>query len=144
MKRFMALFTIMCATIMLLCCGCGLLGEQEFSCNVDEVKTIQIVTLDEYIKEEYRFEYTVLAEVSDHSYFIDRLKSIKTSVNWGDPNVYTTGYTVIRIEYENGDYDLIYSDAQTKKRGDKKNTGYLIFDKTQFNALISEYVTEEQ
>lgn len=144
MKRIIMLFPALCVTLMLLCCGCGLIGEQEFTCNVDEVKTIQIVTLDEYIKEEYRFDYTVIAEVSSHSYFIDRLKSIKTSVNWGDPNVYTTGYTVIRIEYVNGDYDLIYSDAQTKKRGDKKNTGYLIFDKNQFEALISEYVTEQQ
>lgn len=144
MKRFMALFTIMCATIMLLCCGCGLLGEQEFSCNVDEVKTIQIVTLDEYIKEEYRFEYTVLAEVSDHSYFIDRLKSIKTTFMWGEPFVLEIGFTVIRIEYLNGDYDLIDSYVQSKKRGDEKLSGRLIFDKEQFEALISEYVTEEQ
>ena len=48
MKRFMALFTIMCATIMLLCCGCGLLGEQEFSCNVDEVKTFLTASIKEY------------------------------------------------------------------------------------------------
>ena len=144
LKKIIMLLSVLNIAFVLLCCGCGLLGEQEFTCNVDEVKTIQIVTLDEYIKEEYRFDYTVIAEVSSHSYFIDRLKSIKTSVNLGDPNVYTTGYTVIRIEYVNGDYDLIYSDAQTKKRGDKKNTGYLIFDKNQFDALISEYVTEEQ
>ncbi|MBE6880619.1 MAG: hypothetical protein E7490_07280 [Ruminococcaceae bacterium] len=144
MKKIIMLFPALCVTLMLLCCGCGLLGEQKFKCNVDEVKSIQIVTLDEYIKDEYRYDYTVLAEVTDHIRFANRLMAIETSVNWGEPNVLATGYTVIKIEYLNGDYDMIYYDAQSKKRGEKKNAGFLVFDRKQFNDLISEYVTEEQ
>lgn len=63
---------------------------------------------------------------------------------WGEPFVLEIGFTVIRIEYLNGDYDLIDSYVQSKKRGDEKLSGRLIFDKEQFEALISEYVTKEQ
>ena len=128
---------------MLVCCGCGLFVKQEFTCNVDEVKKIEIVTFDGYKKNEPGFKYTVLTEISDHSYFVDRLKAIKTSVNWGDPQMFEKGYTVIRIEYLNGDYDLIHCNAQFKKRDDKTNSGYLFFDVMQYNALISKYVPEE-
>ena len=39
---------------------------------------------------------------------------------WGEPFVLEIGFTVIRIEYLNGDYDLIDSYVQSKK-GEMRN-----------------------
>lgn len=144
LKKIIMLLSVLNIAFVLLCCGCGLFGEQKFTCNVEKVNKIEIATFDGYNKNEPGFKYTVLTEVSDYSAFVDRLMTIKTSVNWGDPQMFETGSTVIRIEYLNGDYDMIHCNAQFKKRGDKTNSGYFFFDKNQFDALISEYVTEEQ
>jgi hypothetical protein len=99
----------------------------------------------EKIFEKYDFNYTVLCEVVDCVTFVERLISIKQSVNWGDPYTLNTGYIVICIEYENGDYDWVYSNTQSKIR-DGKSTGggYICFEKEQFTALLNDYLPENE
>lgn len=127
------------AILTLLFCSCGLFGDQRYVCNVEEVDSIQIVRLDKYVEGEYRYEYTVLAEISDLETFVNRLNGIEHSVNWGDPRQLNTQYVVVKIDYRNGDYDLIHQDAQWIAGG---SYGYFFFDDEQFEALISDYVTE--
>ena len=130
------------AILTLLFCSCGLFGDQEYDCNIEEVDSIQIVRLDKYVEGEYRYEYTVLAEISDLETFVSRLNEIEHSVNWGDPRTLKTQYVVVKIVFHNGDYDLVHQDAQWLNRSGHHSYGYFFFDDEQFEALISDYVTE--
>ncbi len=130
------------AILTLLFCSCGLFGDQEYDCNIEDVDSVQIVRLDEYVEEEYRFEHTVLAEISDLETFVSRLNEIEHSVNWGDPRTLKTQYVVVKIVFHNGDYDLVHQDAQWLNRSGQHSYGYFFFDDEQFEALISDYVTE--
>ena len=141
MKKLFSICLI-CIIPMLLCCSCGLFGDKKYYCDVDEVESVQIVRLDGYVEEEYRFEYTVLSEVSDYETFVKRLNNVEHSVNWGDPGVLRLQYIVIKIDYHNGDFDLLYPNAQRFHRSGKNQYGFFFFDKEQFNDLISDYLTE--
>ena len=83
MKRL--IIGIVSVIIMVVCTSCGLIGNQEYICEVDNVSSIEIVKLDKYVEGEYRYDYTVLALISDHSTFVDKLNHLKHSVNWGEP-----------------------------------------------------------
>lgn len=128
--------------LMLLCCSCGLVGDQEYVCNVADVESVQIVRLDKYVEGEYRYEYSVLAQVLDCETFVSRLNQLDHSVNWGDPGRLEDLYVVIKVNYSNGDYDLIHPDAQWFHRAGVNRDGFFFFDDEQFNALISDYLTE--
>lgn len=142
MTKIRLLPFILCINIMLLCCSCGLFGDQEYVCEIDAVESIQIVRLEEYVQEEYRYKYTILSTILDYSTFVDRLNDIKHSVNWGDPGTFELGYVVIKIEYLDGNYDLLYTNAQMFNRSGVNQYGYFFFDEEQFNTLVSDYLLE--
>lgn len=137
-QRLYVLFVI----IILTCCACGLLGDQGYACEVDSVESVQIVKLDKYVEGEYRYEYTVLSKIADRATFVAKLNHLKHSVNWGEPSQLDIGYVVIRIEYLNDDYDLLYPNAQWFNRSGVNQYGYFFFDEEQFNSLISDYLKE--
>ena len=123
-----------------LLCSCGFFSPQRYVIEIDEIKSIEIVTLDDYNDGEYEYEYIVLTQIEDHKSFAKELQNVKHHVNWGDPGVLWSGYTVIKIDYSNGDYDLIYHNAQWFHRSGKTNNGYFFFDEKQMNDLISKYL----
>ena len=49
-------------------------------------------------------------------------------------------YIAIRIDYINGDFDLINDRAQSFFRNGEKQTGFLYFDEEQFDSLIEDYL----
>lgn len=140
MTRFLMCIVCICAFL----CGCFLLPDQHYTCEAEDVRSVQIVRLGEVIEGEYRYDYTILHNVEDKDDFIRKLNDIRQTINWGDPYVLYPGYVVIRIEYINSDCDLVYSNAQSIQRGEKKRNGYACFNKEQFNALISEYISGGQ
>ena len=137
MKRI--LFPL-CIILILLCCSCGFFGDQRYVCDIEKVDSIQIVKLDKYIEEEYKYEYTILSQVSDYETFVSHLNELKHSVNWGDPRQMESQYIVIKIDYKNGDFDLIHQAAQCFNRSGVNQYGYFFFDDKQFNSLISDYI----
>lgn len=137
------LVCVLCASIVLFCCSCGFFGPQKYICEVDNVKQIQIIQLDRYVEGEYRYEYTVLAQITDVQAFVEQLNSIEHSVNWGEPSVLYTGYIIIRVEYLNGDVDELYSNAQCFSRDGTTNGGFFFFNKEQFDSLIDTYLEIE-
>jgi hypothetical protein len=141
-KRIRLSLCLLCSFLILSCCSCGFFGDQKYVCNVSEVESIQIIKLDKYVEEEYNYEYTVLSEISDSTTFVNRLNHIKHSVNWGDPLLLDVQYVVIRIDYLNGDYDLLHPDAQCFNRSGINHSGFFFFDDEQFYALIDDYLTE--
>ncbi|MBE6580033.1 MAG: hypothetical protein E7650_00265 [Ruminococcaceae bacterium] len=94
---------LLCLASMLSCCSCGLFGARKYVCEVENVDSIQIVRLDQYIEEELRYEYTVLSQIVDYEAFVCELNEVEHSVNWGDPRQMDIGYVVIKINYINGD-----------------------------------------
>lgn len=132
-------YSVLCIILMLFFCSCGLFGAQEYVCDLERVKSLQIVKLDKYIEEEYRYEYTILSEISEKEAFVKRLNELEHSVNWGDPRQMDIQYIVIRIDYQNGDFDLIHQDAQCFNRSGINQYGYFFFDDEQFDMLISDY-----
>lgn len=132
----------LCIFLMLLCCSCGMFGDQRYVCDVEKVDSIQIVRLDKYVEGEYRYEYTVLSQISNYETFVSHLNELDHSVNWGDPRQMDVQYIVIKIDYSNGDFDLIHPDAQCFNRSGSNQYGYFFFDDEQFNSLISDYIEE--
>lgn len=124
---------------MITCCSCGLVGEQQYACDADNVESIQIVKLEKYVEDEYRFDYVVLAKITDISSFVDKLNNVECSVNWGEPGVLSEGNVVIKLDYINGDYDLIFHNAQWFNRNSENHTGYFFFNEEQLDQLITEY-----
>lgn len=141
MKKVIIL--LLCIILVLLCCSCGFFGDQKYVCDLKEVESIQIVRLDKYVEGEYRYEYTILSEISDTETFVNCLNEVDHSVNWGEPSQLDIQYIVIKIDYHNGDYDLVHPDAQWFHRNGKNNYGYFFFDDNQFHSLISNYVNTE-
>ena len=127
--------------LLLMCSGCGLFGPQRYICEVENVKSVEIVSLDQYVEGQFRFDCTTLAEISDYDEFIEKLTKIKHSVNWGDPYQLDEGNITIRINYNNGDFDLLYYDAQLFNRDGVNQYGFFVFDEKQFNDLIEEYLS---
>lgn len=142
MRQIGSVFCVLCIILMLLCCSCGFLGDQEYVCEIDKVESVQIVRLEKYVEGEYRYEYTVLSQISNHATFVDQLNDLKHSVNWGEPSQLDVGYVVIKIDYLDGDFDLLYSNAQWFHRSGVNQSGYFFFNKEQFDALISAHLTE--
>ena len=140
MKRIVCI--ILPIILIFLCCSCGLFGDQEYVCKVEDVASVQIVRLDKYVQGEYRYEYTVLSQIDDLEALVKRLNSVKHSVNWGDPRQLDEGYIVIKVDYRNGDFDLLHPDAQWFNRDGTNNSGYFFFDDEQFETLISDYMPE--
>lgn len=143
MKRLRRGLCFLSAILLLFCCcSCGLFGEQRYICEIDKVQSAQIVKLDKYVEGEYRYEYIILSEINDCSTFVAKLNNLKHSVNWGEPGQFDIGYIVIKINYLDGDFDLIYTNAQWFNRAGVNQNGYFFFDEEQFKSLISDYIEE--
>lgn len=106
------------------------------------MKSVQIIRLNKHVEGEYRFDYTVVCQISDYTEFVNRLNELEHSKNRGDPQQMYVGYVVIIIDYLNGDFDLLRSDAQCFNRSGENEHGFLFFDDAQFGALISDYVAD--
>ena len=69
---------------------------------------------------------------------------------FGDPigiDEYDEGSDILKIEYENGDYELINYNGQseyTQERGLKIYMGYNVFEIDQFKGLIEKYLSETE
>ena len=142
MKKKRIIVCVSCIIPIIICCSCGLFGSQRYTCNVDKVESVQIITLEGYNQEKKTFEYTVLSQISDYETFVERLNKVEHSVHWGDPRVIKLQEVVIKIDYGNGDCDLLHADAQIISRSGVNSSGFFTFDDEQFNALISEYLTQ--
>lgn len=141
MKR--AYFFLIVLGIISLCCGCGFFGDQEYSCDEGQIARIRIIRLEKYVEAEYRYDYSVLSEIENRTAFIEQLNNMTHSVNWGEPGQFQIGYLVIRIDYQNGDYDLIHPSTQWFNRSGVNQNGYFFFDQQEFDALVNSVLPEQ-
>ena len=138
MKRVKVLFVLLLVIVLLFGCFHNI-NDKRYVCDIEQVKCVQIVQLDGHIQEEYRYTYSVLAEITDNATFIERLTSMDQGFNHGTPSTLQFGYVVIKIDYFNGDYDIIYSNVQMIHRSGVNEYCRFCFDMETFNALIADY-----
>lgn len=138
MKQLKQVFYVNMVLLMILFVGCGFFGDQQYVCEIEDVVLVQIVRLNDIGEGGYNFNYTVLKEISKREEFVNCLTKMKQRVNWGEPSVLEEGNIVVRVEFSNGDYDLIYHNIQLKHRSGTNHTGYIFFDEKQFKELISQ------
>lgn len=122
------------------CCSYTLVRKSRYTCEGDNVESIQIVCLAEYHEDSYEFDYDILCEIDDIPFFVEQLNKVKCSMNWGEPLQLDTGHIAIRINYYNGDSDLLQSSAQWINRSNRTRYGFFFFDEMQFKDLISPYL----
>lgn len=140
-KRHIKLF--LSFTIAIMSCSCGFIGEQQYIRNADEVELIQIVCLNGINEENnYTYEYTILATIDDCEYelFMEKLSSIKHRVHWGEPILLKMDTPVIRIEFQNGNLDIMDYNAQCFRRNEFNGHGYFVFNEDEFSRLLEMYL----
>lgn len=120
-----------------LLCSCSSSLDGDYECDIDKVESVQIVQLDDLVTEECRYNYTVLGEVLDKTAFLSQLNALETKPGSSPPKTMKTDYVVIKINYSNGGYDLIYRNVQWNYRADANPIEYFVFDEGQFNDLLN-------
>lgn len=153
-KRFLVLpklcSVIMCFWAMFfLLVGCDRTTEYEFMHDTSEISMIEIVQIKEkqIIHEELEvYNWEVLGGVDDKSAFMKELIEIPCYSYFTHPCEIYTGLMVIRIEYNNGDYELLgdfgeRAEYSHEDKSYKNYCGYFYFD-NQFDALISKYIEQ--
>lgn len=109
----------------------------------DEISAVEIVTV--LFDEEGIADLQVKACISDVKVFMKDFRLVPCYVYFGDPiglKKNPSGIDVIRITYQNGDYELIDYNGQseyTQERGFDYYAGFNVFDEEQFEELIEKY-----
>ena len=80
--------------------------------------------------------------------FIEKFNSISCYVWYGDPLGIDLDYVgnAIKIIYKNDEYELVLCNGKAiynAELGFSNYRGYRVFDKEQFDALINEYLSNE-
>lgn len=137
------LLIVLAIILALIITACSALASEPYVCDVEAVESIQIARLLDFNENNhYRFEVDVICEISDVSAFAEQLNVIPQSTNWGEPYTMDIEDTIIVVNYPNGDADLLCADAQVFVRGIENQTGYLVFQREQFDALVEECLSD--
>lgn len=136
------LLCMLCMGLMFLCCGCDFNSVNQYSWYTPGVESIQIIQLDKYIEEEDRYEYTILTQIPDHKIFIKQFNKINQTRTSVERVKLDLQQLSIRVDYKTGKFHILQPDAQLFNMNGANEYGHYVFDKEQFNALISEYWTE--
>lgn len=143
-KIIFLVFILMILTgVLSLCSG---KKAYEFMNDESEISTIEIVKLCEYDQEKGEYQEQLISTVEDHEAFLSDFKKVDCYNHWMDPSGVFEDDIVIKIYYENGEYELIHYSGQGEYRHleDGRSffaeyAGYRYFDEEQFNQLIEEY-----
>lgn len=88
--------------------GCNKVHDYEFLFDPEEIVSIEIVVLGEYNDETGLLEENVISVVEDHEAFLDDFRSLECRNRFMDPLRVNEGYTVIKLTYSNGGFELIF------------------------------------
>ena len=86
-----------------------------YVCDINTVDSVQIVRIGQLNEETREFEYAVIVDIVDCSTFVGRLNNLEDNDFFfllGDPDVFFDGDVAIRVNYHNGDYDLLKCKVQ--------------------------------
>ena len=128
--------------IMFMGVGCEKKAEYEFLQDVSEINTIEIVKIGVSKEGEEIIPMTSISIVNDKENFLREFLQINCYCNPGDPQGVVENAKVIKVIYNNGEFELIDVGGQstyTLDRQYKHYAGFRYFDDNEFNELISKY-----
>lgn len=126
--------------------ACAVPESNTFRDKLDEIESISIVEVGEFDHENSLYFEIPLATVSELEEFAEKLAKLPYKYMFGDPVELVTGDVVIKIVYDNGDFDFIAWNAQRKyqfsESGVQAHYGFTLFDKAGFDALMDQYLPD--
>ena len=131
--------------VLFLFVSCRVSENYTFLNPSSEIAEVSIVELS--FDDNRELIQTELKRIENTEVFLEDFRSIDCYVYFGDPVPATpegTEATVIKILYQNDEYELINYNGQseyTAERGLKYYAGYSAFDAQQFKALIEKYAS---
>ena len=114
--------------------------------STDEISSVYIAYVQ--FDDKDQVVQTERSKINDVDAFIDDFKKVACYTYFGDPVGPVDKAEVadvIKIVYDNGDYELIAYNGQaeyTQARGYNHYAGFSIFDEEQFMTLISNYLSD--
>ena len=142
MKKLLCLFIVL---IVVFAGGCSIKAAYKFLQSPTEISVIEIVKVsrDESTGE---IEQTTISTIDDIEVFLKDFSQVNCYLIYTDPKGIDDSALVIKIVYQDGEYELIDVRGQTQytdESGFRNYTGYRSFDDIEFKNLISKY-SEEQ
>lgn len=141
MKKGLAIFiTIL---ICFLAVSCRHEETYSFLNSPDKISGVSIVTIS--FNENGGVIQTEVQKIDDINVFLDDFRNITCYTYYGDPTGVTVEGvedTVIKVSYQNDEYELINWMGQaeyTQARGFSYYAGFSVFDEDQFELLITKY-----
>ena len=141
MKKIAILFiAVLCLTLLIGCTGSAPYEMLHNSSEIEAIYIVEIIKNVMYDPEAQEWTLETIGEITEIEAFVAELTALKTTfVN--PPATLTAGETVIKIEYANGDYELIGSMVQRDYRPDGTGGGSQnVFDQAEYNTLIQRYM----
>lgn len=116
--------------------------DYRFLHSMEEIDAIEIVKID-IDNSTGIIEQISICSIEDIDTFMDDFSRVTCYWHYSDPTAPGDDARVIKIGYNNGEYELIAADGQSQYTNDRLfqyYTGYRYFDEEQFDELISKYV----
>ena len=135
---------ILCIILTLTVCSCDVREEYKFLNPLDEIESIAIC---EFVYDDVECIFNEIKKIDDKSAFISDFKNVRCYVWFGDPTGLVEeddGQHVIRIIYENKEWEIIYWNAQaeyTHTFGHRHYKGFNVFEKKDYDNLIAKYLS---
>ena len=126
---------------MLFLSSCTMKAKYKFMHDPSTITKIEIVHIDNII-ETKGVESTTLATITDTNAFLKDFEALSCYLIYTDPKGIDNGSDVIKITYDNNDYELIDCAGTSKftsEGGFMHNKGYRYFADEEFSALINKY-----
>ena len=143
MRRYLTIFIVIIAC--LLSTSCRHKETYAFLNSTDEIVGISVVKIS--FSDKGEVIQTSVREIKDTKAFLDDLRAVDCYTYYSDPlgiSPEGTEDTVVKIVYENDEYELINWLGQaeyTCEYGFRYYAGYSVFDEMQFEALIEKYTS---
>ena len=127
--------------------GCRIRVPETYQLLHPENEIAHVYIVNAYIDDANELVQTERCEINDIVGFLNDFRKVPCYVYFGDPvGPIRSGEAtdIIKIVYENGDYELIDYNGQaeyTQTRGYDHYTGFSIFDKEKCYSLVSDYLS---
>ena len=129
---------ILLGICLLFLCSCNRNIEYPFMHSEDEISCISIAAIE--VSDSTNLQIAECKTIHDINGFLQMFRGVKCSTWWGDPIGITEDCYAIKVEYHNGEYELIAWNGKAvyqNNRGLRNYRGYHIFDEEEFNKLVS-------
>ena len=136
------IFCFLFMLYLLLLTGCEIKSNYQFLNDTKNIVSIQIVQVT-WDNSTHEFKEHTLSTIDDINMFLDEFCKLDCYSLYTDPLGIDDNSIVIKIIYNNQEYELISSGGRaqyTQKKGFQNYTGYRYFDDEPFQKLIEKYL----